>query len=163
MVVTASTLATDSRLISRSTRSRSSFTRSKMSRADRLWPSLLSPMQEFLSLAGCLKPSGCGQASSCGQQQPAEVVARKTAHFVQRLAAQLRQLARRVHYQRRFVPFTALGNRGEIRRIGFHQDAIIGSFLGRSLNIERLGKRHDSAEAQIEAEIQRPTRFGRPA
>jgi hypothetical protein len=35
------------------------LTKSKMSRADRLWLSLLSPMQEFLSLAGC-------QASSTG-------------------------------------------------------------------------------------------------
>src|SRR5580704_3730324 len=54
LVVAASTLATDSRLISRSTRSRSFFTSSKISRAVNVWPSLPSPMG-LLSLAGCPK------------------------------------------------------------------------------------------------------------
>src|SRR5580704_6840566 len=102
MVVTASTLATDSRLISRSTRYRSSLTRSRISRAVRACPILLVSPMEFFSLAGrTAEPSAQNHlswwhflavAARNWQQQAAEVLAGNAAHIFQRFTPQLSQL-----------------------------------------------------------------------
>ena len=89
------------------------------------------------------------------------VVAAQTPFI--RFAAQLGQLARRVNHQRRLVALAPLRHGSEIRRIGFNQDAIARRRLRGFLNCQRLGKRHDAAEAQIKAQIERAGHFFKAA
>src|SRR6185312_2593438 len=145
MVVTASALAIDSKPISRSTRSRSFRTKSRISRAVSECPSLLNAMR--------IVP--------VYQADPAEVFRCRTAYFFVRDAAQFSEPTRGVHYQRRLVPLAALRDRREIRRIRFDENSIERRFRRGLVNRRRFRIRDDSAEAQIKPEIERAPRVFR--
>ena len=106
-----------------------------------------------------------GAGGACVSNRPAitaeNFAGGQGAKLFVRFAAQFGQLPRSMHHQRRLVAFAALRHGRQIRRVGFNQDAIARRGLRRFLHRERLGKRHDAAEAQVEAEVDRAARFFR--
>ena len=74
-------------------------------------------------------------------------------------AAQLRQFSRGLDHVGRLVALAAFGDGREIRRVGFDQEAVGGREARGFLNVGGFGKRHDAAEAQMKAQIQRLLRL----
>ena len=109
-------------------------------------------------------PNAMGTIECIAQTQPAKVRAgclRRSAST--RFAAQFGELARGLDHERRFVALAALRHRREIRCVGFDQHPIGGREARGLLNVERFGKRHDAAEAEMKSELERLFGFRRPS
>jgi hypothetical protein len=52
-----------------------------------------------------------------------------------------------------------MGHRREVRRIGLDQDAVRGCQRGGGAQVVRVAERHDAAERQVRAEIERAARL----
>src|ERR1035438_9902767 len=113
MVVAVSTEASDSTSIAFSTHSRSSRTRSKISRAETAGParsiSIESSVYRFMF---------------SGRKQPVEVRRREGGNRVRRSLPYFGELACSFHHHGRFIPFAAVRNGGEIRCVGLDQKAV---------------------------------------
>src|SRR6185369_11164448 len=151
MVVTADTDAIDSRLISRSTLRRSSWTRSSISLAVRDCPSLLNPIEVPSVAVGFL----------CWQTQPLKVGCCGGRQDLEIFTAKLGQTARRVHHIGRFVALSPIGNGRQIGRIGLHQQPVQGNQFGGFMNIHGLRICDDSRKAEIAIEIDSLARLRR--
>src|ERR1700733_2851279 len=114
MVVTVSTEASDSTLIAFSTRSRSSRTRSKISRAERAWPSRSVSIGN-ISVTGRV---------SCAQTEPFEVGGSEGGDSVRGGSSDFGELARGFDHHGRFVALSTVRDGGEIWRVRFYEETV---------------------------------------
>src|SRR5579871_1852267 len=128
MVVTASTLAIDSRPITPSTRSRSLRTRSRTSLALSTYPSLLIPMRSF-SLATQRRLLARGSELALNNEL-LEVLRRGVCQILKRISAEFRKPPGRMDYETGLIPLPSIGHGREVRRIRLHQKPVEGRTPG---------------------------------
>src|SRR5579863_1231699 len=144
MVVTVSTEASDSTLIAFSTRSRSSRTRSKISRAERACPT------RSVSI-GIIQCNGSLFAS---QTQPLEVGGGEGGDGVRGGAANLGELAGGFDHHGRFVAFSAVWDGGEIGRVGFDEETFGWCNAGGFADIFGCLECQDAAIAEVKTHVE---------
>src|ERR1035441_10760143 len=73
------------------------------------------------------------------QTQAPEITRGRCGDGLGRSAAHLGQTARGVHHEGRFVAFSAMRHRGQIRAIGLDQETVFGDRKSTRLNSSHLG------------------------